>query len=158
MADAFNYDDLFKSDIAKSNDHIDCPHCSEPIAKSWIMNVVSTGGKSKATVVDANVAAGTAAGSHSTELADVVPPETGATGQPVAYPGVYGNGIKRGPLGGVNKGFSTHLQFVDTGEDAALADMIAQGRLGHQADQRPIDGGTSSTRNIDIGGSAFAKR
>lgn len=149
------FNDLFKGflDEAVPADEVACPHCQVGIKKSYIMNVVEQSGSSHATVAAANDAAGSSTGSGSPGLAEPVRLDVNAGPGGMTsnvYPGVSGAYAKRGE---VNKGDESFLIWMGNGEDQRLADSMAQGRLGHQTESRPMDKNQSPTRNI--GGTGF---
>lgn len=152
------FDDLFKSDLGATAEKpiFDCPHCGVGITKSSVMDQAK--GKSKRFVHEANDV-----GDHPISHVEPVRPDTGATGQPTVYPGMYGVNktkkadeavdpadaslVTKGPEQVVRMP-SQYFQWVDDGEDARVANLMAEGKLGSQAMQIPIDGGTSTTRNV----------
>lgn len=159
------YEDLFKSELGISEDKylIDCPHCEHPITKSEVLAKAAKGSD-----VHQNTQP-TVGGSPGSRQVQKIRPGKGGKMIGIANPGVHGvnkadtesdddedddkkkdeDTTSKALTGPRFIGGSRYVQYYDTGEDAAIADMITKGMLGDGSMPNiPLDLNKSSSRNV----------
>lgn len=152
-----NFNDLFKSELATPGDEVlcDCPHCETPITKSDLE-------KGSAHVAEANKRGKTM---HGGSGSGTLKPSRGVPGakkhdEPAGVQNSKGSkGVKKAEIEEapdqveeetppaqtqqVKKSISVRgtewVQYIDDGEDAALAKSISEGSLGGTPPTQPLD-------------------